>query len=458
MATVYGWITGRVIQPIGDTEADVDRTPADRPSAGDVILTPLVAATTGDALVARDSIRRPLDADGYIVDLDGVAAVAVPVGSYRVEWALTSGRWPAHDITVTAEHTKAAPYNIGQQAPVTPAPGAPVTLLQVPSGAHEGGAVTWQDGALAWGAVPTTGTVVGDDLILTRTDGTTVNAGNVRGATGPTGPQGPAGPQGIQGDTGPQGVQGATGPQGETGPQGPQGVQGATGPANTLTIGTVTTLTAGTAATATVTGAAPTQTLNLGLPTGAPSDWLKVGPGDPRTPATTAGQITGSEPNGCSYRSTDGGGVGAYLWTKRAGTWVCEVGDTGWRTLVSWNSSGVITAGAFASASWGPKTGQAGSVQVRRISQRVLWRFLWPTVAATGQGAMVTIPTGFGDAGAGSPASAVTSSAFKPWILQLHGPVVFRILGDHAVGDSLGNFHSQEVDTVVDAAWPTTLP
>ena len=150
MATTYGWITGRVIQPIGDTETAVDRTPTDRPSAGEVILTPLVAATTGDALVARDSIRRPLDADGWIVDLDGVAAVAVPVGSYRVEWALTSGRWPAHDITVTASHTKAAPYDIGQQAPVAPAPGAPLTLLQVPSGAFDGAAVGWEDGGLAW--------------------------------------------------------------------------------------------------------------------------------------------------------------------------------------------------------------------------------------------------------------------------------------------------------------------
>ena len=107
---------------------------------------------------------------------------------------------------------------------------------------------------------------------------------------------------------------------------------GPAGPPNTLTIGTVTTLPAGSPATLSLTGEAPEQVLSADIPmglTGAASDWLKVGPGDPRTPSTTAGQITGTEPNGCSYRSTDGGGVGGYLWTKRAGVWVCVEGDTG---------------------------------------------------------------------------------------------------------------------------------
>ena len=107
---------------------------------------------------------------------------------------------------------------------------------------------------------------------------------------------------------------------------------GPAGPPNTLTIGTVTTLPAGSPATLSLTGEAPEQVLSAGIPmglTGAASDWLKVGPGDPRTPATTAGQITGTEPNGCTYISTDGGGVGGYRWVKRAGVWVCVEGDTG---------------------------------------------------------------------------------------------------------------------------------
>ena len=41
------------------------------------------------------------------------------------------------------------------------------------------------------------GDVVGGSLILTRFDGSTINAGTVTGATGATGAQGPAGPAGV---------------------------------------------------------------------------------------------------------------------------------------------------------------------------------------------------------------------------------------------------------------------
>jgi hypothetical protein len=49
---------------------------------------------------------------------------------------------------------------------------------------------------------------------------------------------------------------------------GPTGPTGPTGPANTLSVGTVSTLTTGASATASITGSAPNQTLNLGLPMG----------------------------------------------------------------------------------------------------------------------------------------------------------------------------------------------
>lgn len=113
---------------------------------------------------------------------------------------------------------------------------------------------------------------------------------------GQTGPAGPAGPQGVKGDIGatgpantltigtvasggtaavtitgtaPNQVLHLTLPSGPTGAAGPTGPTGSTGPANTLTIGTVTTLAAGASATATITGTAPNQTLNLGIPQGA---------------------------------------------------------------------------------------------------------------------------------------------------------------------------------------------
>ena len=58
------------------------------------------------------------------------------------------------------------------------------------------------------------------NLILTLSNGTTINAGMAKGNTGAVGPQGPQGVQGIKGDTGAVGPQGEQGPQGDPGPAG----------------------------------------------------------------------------------------------------------------------------------------------------------------------------------------------------------------------------------------------
>ena len=75
-------------------------------------------------------------------------------------------------------------------------------------------------------------------------------------------------------------------PQGKTGQPGPIGNPG---PANTLQVGQVTTLDPDQPATAEITGASPTQTLNLGLPQG------KTGPTG-ATPELTMGEITTLDP------------------------------------------------------------------------------------------------------------------------------------------------------------------
>lgn len=82
------------------------------------------------------------------------------------------------------------------------------------------------------GTSVTSGTVTGaGHLVITTSDGTSIDVGSV---VGPQGLQGEAGPQGIQGPqglTGPAGPAGAQGPKGDTGAQGPQGIQGPAGAA-----------------------------------------------------------------------------------------------------------------------------------------------------------------------------------------------------------------------------------
>ena len=68
------------------------------------------------------------------------------------------------------------------------------------------------------------------DLIITLSDGTTINAGHVVGADGAQGPEGPQGPPGAEGEQGPAGPKGDTGEQGPQGSKGDTGAQGLQGP------------------------------------------------------------------------------------------------------------------------------------------------------------------------------------------------------------------------------------
>lgn len=58
-----------------------------------------------------------------------------------------------------------------------------------------------------------------------------------------------------------------------------------------------------------------------------------TGNGRPDKPETTSGKITDREPNGTFYNSTNGSGVGAYLWQKQNNKWVVISGDTGARRM-----------------------------------------------------------------------------------------------------------------------------
>lgn len=77
-----------------------------------------------------------------------------------------------------------------------------------------------------------TAEIVNDELIITYTDDTSQNLGNVKGDkgdTGQAGPKGDIGPQGIQGVQGERGLQGAKGDKGDTGATGATGKDGSDG-------------------------------------------------------------------------------------------------------------------------------------------------------------------------------------------------------------------------------------
>ncbi len=95
-----------------------------------------------------------------------------------------------------------------------------------------------------------------------------------------------------------------------------------------------------------------------------------TGTGRPDKPDTTDGKITGREPNGAFYNSTNGAGVGAYLWQKQNGQWTVISGDTGIRRLS--NISVNIKEGA---------------IHLRRVNNRVECSFYagrWDTISFYG--------------------------------------------------------------------------
>lgn len=104
---------------------------------------------------------------------------------------------------------------------------------------------------------------------------------------------------------------------------------------------------------------------------GQSSDSMIItGNGRPDKPNTTDGKITGNEPNGTLYNSTNGAGVGAYLWQKQNNKWVVISGDTGSRRM-SRDSVNI----------------KEGSITLRRVNNTVECSFSkgrWDTISFYG--------------------------------------------------------------------------
>lgn len=109
-------------------------------------------------------------------------------------------------------------------------------------------------------------------------------------------------------------IKAKNGTNGAKGDPGDAGAQGAPGPANSLTIGTVSTLEAGEQATVQITGDAPNQVLNFGIPKGAQG-------------ATGSNGANGSD--GAPGQGVPTGGTDGQVLVKNSATDY----DTSWKTL-----------------------------------------------------------------------------------------------------------------------------
>ena len=98
-----------------------------------------------------------------------------------------------------------------------------------------------------------------------------------------------------------------------------------------------------------------------------------TGVGRPDKPETTQGKIAGREPNGTFYNSTNGSGVGAYLWQKQNNKWIVISADTGER----WITRDAVNI-------------KQGRVILRRVNNTVECTFTggtWGTISFYGSGA-----------------------------------------------------------------------
>ena len=258
-------------------------------------------------------------------------------------------------------------------------------------------------------------------------------AQGIQGAAGQDGQNGADGKDGVDGVNGINGTNGTNGTDGREielqkdlyyiqwryvgepgwrnliaysdlkGDKGDKGDTGATGPANTLTIGSVTKPSDCTP-TASITGTAPNQVLNLGIP-GLPNGgttgqvlmknssadcdaiWANtnviVGAGRPDISASmdtgTQAKVA-SATSGTEFRSTDGP-QGAWVWMKQGSVWKVTSGDTGWRDIASLLVNG-----------W--QVGIGGRVHLRRVDTTVLMNVVLRNDTATSQVAF-GLPLGF---------------------------------------------------------------
>ena len=157
---------------------------------------------------------------------------------------------------------------------------------------------------------------------------------------------------------------------------------------------------------------------------------------------------------------------GALVWRKWSGTgatgWRVEQGDTGWRWMARWDSSGNFTVGALASTDWAPRSGLFGGVAIRRRNDTVFLNIsaLSATVSSP-SGGVIILPPGFRPAmnhrfGFEKRSDSNGVAGFGP-LQALSNAVVSR--GSNVVVTPGDYWLVASASYPADAtAWPTSLP
>ena len=110
----FGLVVCRVMQQVQDGD-DEGRLPDYVGAVGKITLTPretLGHVSGPSALIVRRPMTLTLDASGEMVGADGGRGVWLPVGVWQVSFQISGASPKALLITVTEDHTEAAPLDV----------------------------------------------------------------------------------------------------------------------------------------------------------------------------------------------------------------------------------------------------------------------------------------------------------------------------------------------------------
>ena len=133
----FGYVVGRWILAVGDTEADPDEYPDAAIPTGTVVFTridanvSLIDTTQNDGTwvaVARKNVTATLNAQGELALPHSTnAGLWLITGAYNVTVSVANVTWPAFSIVITTDHTPENPLDLVTASPVQVTP--TVTLL-----------------------------------------------------------------------------------------------------------------------------------------------------------------------------------------------------------------------------------------------------------------------------------------------------------------------------------------